>query len=95
MHSLLYAHRAQPAKGKLTHPNNTKEVGLMKRPLTTVKAKTTLHLLILSILFVYILPVGTLADPPYDYQAEFIQMASWLTTQQVTSGGNLGGIVEG
>ncbi|MCX5632521.1 MAG: PASTA domain-containing protein [Phycisphaerae bacterium] len=64
----------------------------MKRLLTTDKAKTIISSLVLCAMVTaaFVTPANA-----YDYKAKFIQEANWLTTQQVTSGGNLGGIVEG
>jgi len=61
---------------------------VLKRLLTTPNVKTMVHLLALCTM---IISAGAVSANAYDYQAEFFQMADWLTTQQVTSGGNLGG----
>src|SRR4030042_5286333 len=61
----------------------------MKRLLT---AKT---IVCAAVLFAMIITTAAAPANAYDYQAEFIKMAGWLATQQVTSGGNLGGIWEG
>jgi len=58
----------------------------------TSKVKTMVVLLALC---AAVISVAAAPANAYDYRAEFLQMAGWLTTQQVTSGGNLGGIWEG
>ena len=57
-----------------------------------VKVKTVLSFVVLCAL---VISAGAAPASAYDYKAEFTQMAGWLTTQQVTSGGDLGGIWEG
>jgi len=55
------------------------------------KTKITVGLLVLCAFMTF----GMAGNALGDYRSEFVQMAQWLATQQVTSGANLGGIWEG
>ncbi len=56
----------------------------MKRFFATEKTKTAVNLLVLCTVIIF---AGATPANAYDYQAEFFQMAQWLTTQQAGNGG--------